>query len=439
VTQAPPPDRVARGELESLLGAAIDAVHPQRVLPPALARLDSGRGLRMIAIGKAAAAMADVCVAHCSAPFERALVITKAGHAPALEGRAEFEVCEAAHPLPDARGLRAARAALSLASSCPPESTLVVLLSGGASALGALPAAGLSLDDVARTHALLLGCGADIVELNAVRKHLGGLGGGRLAAASRAARTVVFAISDVPGDRPDAIGSGPCSPDPTTWADAWQVIEGYGLVDALPPSVRALLQRGLRGELPETPKPGDPRLGRVDYEIVARNADARHAAVAAARARGRVAVDRGEELAGEARRCAQTLIERLRNAAAPGERAAGRLRFEVAGGETTVTLRGDGRGGRNQELALAAALAGRGLPGWQLLAAGTDGGDGPTDAAGAHADAATVARGREAGVDAADALERNDSYGFFSKEGGLLRTGPTQTNVMDLAFVRVSV
>ena len=263
-----------------------------------------------------------------------------------------------------------------------------------------------------------------------MRKHLGAFGGGRLAAVATAGRIDLLAISDVPGDRLDVIGSGPCSADPSTFEDALAVVLQREGEAVLPGAVLERLRRGARGEIGETPEPGSPQFDRVRAAVVACNADARAAVGVAARAEGWTPVDAGEVLVGEASEVGARLLSEARQHPGSGSKT-----VWIAGGETTVTLRGDGLGGRNQECALAAGLAGAGLPGWALLAAGTDGGDGRTDAAGAHADGRTVERGRAAGRDARAALLENDSYGFFAAEGGLLRTGPTHTNVMDLALV----
>jgi hydroxypyruvate reductase len=289
------------------------------------------------------------------------------------------------------------------------------------------------LSDLARTTRALLACGADIQQLNCVRKHLSDFAGGRLARAAGAGRVEVLVVSDVPGDALDTIGSGPCAPDPTTFADALEVIDRGGIRKRVPASVLAHLAAGASGALAETPKPDDPVFERVQHTIVARNKDAREAAEAEARCHGLEPVALGECLAGEAREQALRLVERARDLGHGGARCL------VAGGETTVTLRGGGRGGRNQELALAAALALARHPDAQitLLAAGTDGSDGPTDAAGACVDPGSVARGAARGVDARAALEANDSYTFFEREGGLVVTGPTGTNVMDLVLAEV--
>jgi glycerate-2-kinase len=276
---------------------------------------------------------------------------------------------------------------------------------------------------------VLLAAGAEIEELNGVRKHLGALAGGRLARRAACARIHLLVVSDVPGDRLDLIGSGPFSPDPSRYPDALAAIDRLGVRERLPPRVLAHLIAGAEGRLEETPKPGAPELARVRAHLLASNRMARAAALESARSLGARGVELGEVLRGEAAIAGRQLAGLAR-----ALRPRGPL-FLVAGGETAVTVRGPGRGGRSQELALAAALELEGETRATLLAAGTDGSDGPTAAAGAFADGATLARARRLGLDARAALARNDSGAFFEAEGGLFTTGPTLTNVMDLALL----
>jgi glycerate-2-kinase len=429
-----------RAGLEALLRAGLAAADAGAAVARHVVRGAGGLALAgrpvpdgarfvVVAAGKAAVPMAAALEAAAGERVERGLAVTKDGHGAPL-GRIDLR--ETAHPVPDARCEAAAREILRLAASGRPGEELVVLLSGGASALLACPAEGLSLEDLAATTSVLLASGADIGEVNAVRKHLSDLAGGRLARAWTGGPVTVLALSDVPGDRLDVIGSGPCSADPTRFEDAVGVLRRRDLLARVPPAVRAHLEAGARGEREETPGPDDPVLARVRAHVVASNATALAAMARAAASRGlRASVD-PEPLVGEARDAAGALLRRA-EAAAGGEPL-----VWLAGGETTVTL-GDspGLGGRNQELALAAALALAGDPGRAILAAGTDGTDGPTDAAGAFADGGTVARGAARGVDAGAALAGHDAYRFFETEGGLLRTGPTGTNVMDVALVAV--
>jgi len=394
-----------------------------RALPDALP-------IVLLAAGKAAVPMARAAETILAARLERGFVVTKDGYGGALR---RCEVLEAGHPVPDQRSACAGRRWLEEAARGPAGRILLVLLSGGASALLACPAPGLTLADLACTIDLLLRAGASIEELNAVRKHVTALGGGRLAGVARAARIELLALSDVPDDRFETIGSGPLSPDPTLFADAWAAIERRGLTAALPPRVAGHLELGLRGEIPETPKPGAAQFDRIGSTLVASLERALVAAEREARSRGFQTVRVPGRLRGEARLVGRRLAA-LARCARPN-----RPVCLLAGGETTVTVRGDGRGGRCQELALAAALEGAGLSRFALLAAGSDGTDGPTPAAGAWIDGGTVARGRRGGVEGAEALAQNDSYSFFRREGNLLETGPTGTNVTDLVLLALGL
>jgi glycerate-2-kinase len=432
-----------RVQLERVLCASLAAVDAGAAVGRAVERLDGdlvlcgvplarGQRVRLLAAGKAAAAMAAAFEAVAGEDIAGGLVITKDGHGIPL---ARSVLREAGHPLPDARSEAAAREALALVAGAGPGDALVVLLSGGASSLLACPAPELGLADLAATTSALLAAGAGIEELNAVRKHLSAVAGGRLGRAAACARVDVLAISDVPDDRLDVIGSGPFVPDPSTFADALDVLERRGLLKSVPARVVAHLEAGRRGERPETPKPGDARLARVRTTLLATNATALDAAAAEAARLGMRPLLVSGSLAGEARVAGRRLAA-LAAAIDPAAAAARRLCL-LAGGETTVTVRGAGCGGRSQELALAAAGVLDGREGIALLAAGTDGSDGPTDAAGAFADAGTLARARARGLDAGAALAANDSNGFFAAEGGLLVTGPTRTNVMDLVLLSV--
>lgn len=428
-----------RAHLEALFREALLAVDASAAVQRVVVRhgdelsiagvpLDPRAHLVVLAVGKPAAGMAAALERLAGERIDAGLAVTKDGHGAPLE---RIALREAAHPVPDARSQCAAREAIHLVQTAQREDVLVVLLSGGASSLLSDPAPGLTLADVAGTTTALLAAGVDIEGLNAVRKHLSAVAGGRLARRAACGRIEVLAISDVPGDRLDVIGSGPLAPDPTTYADALDVLDEAGLRDRVPAAVRAHLEAGARGEVEETPKPGDPDLARVRTTVLASNRSALEAVRAAVEREGRRAVVLEGGLRGEAREAGRRL------AALAGSLAGSRPVCLVAGGETTVHVRGGGRGGRSQELALAAALELEGRAGAAILAAGTDGTDGPTDAAGAYADGETVARGRARGVDAQAALADNDAYTFFAAEGGLFRTGPTGTNVMDLALLEI--
>jgi hydroxypyruvate reductase len=357
------------------------------------------------------------------------------GTEPALRPR-RVRVHSARHPLPDAAGLEGTQRILALLEDLTEGELVLVLLSGGASALLVQPVNGVALEDLQALTSALLRSGASIGEINVVRKHLSQVKGGRLAQhiVRQGAQVTVLVLSDVVGSPLHAIGSGPCAPDPSTFGDAWNVIERYGLPGSVPPSVLEHLSRGVRGELEETPKPDDPLFGRVRHLIVGDNRVAARAAVEQAREMGFHAVLLTTYLEGEAREAGHVLAALAKEEAAhagPLPRPA----CLVLGGETTVTVSGQGKGGRNQELALAAALALDGWEGVTVATLATDGVDGPTDAAGAIATGRTVARARELGLDPVDYLARNDAHTFFAALGDLIVTGPSGTNVNDLAFV----
>jgi len=432
-------------ELTGIFLAGVAAVAPETAVHRAMALEDGflrvGRQqlpltpatrLWLAGAGKAAGPMAAAAEAILGDRLAGGLLVTKYGHGVPLQ---RCRLLEAGHPVPDAAGEAAAGALLELAAGLGNDDLLICLISGGGSALLPAPCAGISLAEKQRTTDLLLRAGADIVELNAVRKHLSRIKGGGLALAAAPARLATLAISDVIGDPPDVIASGPTVADASRFADALKVIERYGLSAQLPQSVIDHLQAGLVGRVPETWKPADA--GEICYELVASNALACAAACDAAIARGCRAEVRTTALSGEASQVAERLVTEALQRQQRLEPGSPPLCL-VYGGETTVTVRGSGRGGRNQELALAAAIALDGTRGMTLLAAGTDGNDGPTDAAGAIAEGTTLERSRQLGLDAHRALADNDSYNFFDKLGGLVVTGPTRTNVMDLTLLLVT-
>ncbi len=359
--------------------------------------------------------------------------------APAAAELGPIRITEAGHPVPDAAGLAGAEKIVALLDSLTPRDLVLVLISGGGSALLPLPAEGISLADYQALTGLLLRCGADITEINTVRKHCSRLQGGQLARLAWPAQVATLILSDVVGTPLDAIASGPTVPDRSTFADAWAVLERYGIVDQVPQSIRTRLQQGLAGLIPDTPKAGDPLFERVNNVVIGDNLIAGRAAVAEARRLGMQSLLLTTFIQGEAREVGRA-IAGLAQGIATGQSSIVPPACLVMGGETTVTLRGDGLGGRNQELALAAAIALDGYPlpaGTQVavVSLGTDGTDGPTDAAGGIATADSLARAREIGLDARTALANNDSYRFLSALGDLIVTGPTQTNVNDLILV----
>lgn len=420
-----------RADALAIAAAGVDAVSPRVLMPrvaDAVRRLPGpthGGGLHVIAVGKAAAGMYETFAAAPPWPVAHGLVI--APHRP-NNWHLPASFVEGGHPFATAGSEEGARLALTLAARVPPEGCLVCLLSGGASALMAAPIEGVTLAVKQRAVAHVMTGGADITALNAVRKHLSRVKGGRLAA-SCPGTVVTFAISDVIGDDLSVIGSGPSVPDGSTWADAAAAVERYGGWDGLPAEVRAILEAGRRGALPETPKAGDSRLARATAEVIGGRRQAMAGAATAAAARGYTPIVLDPPITGEARTAALLWWRTALAATA----TAGRPCALITSGETTVRVRGHGRGGRNQEFAVALVetLAAHG--GATVVASiGTDGIDGPTDAAGAIVDAATAARAVTAGVDAARALDDNDAYRYLDATGDLVRLGPTGTNVGDL-------
>ncbi|HEY7746370.1 MAG TPA: glycerate kinase [Desulfuromonadales bacterium] len=390
------------------------------------------RRLVTVGFGKAAPVMAGALAESLDGLLESGLVVTKYDHTlGALPDR--IKVCEAGHPVPDGNGLRATAELIDLVQAADVRTLIVTLISGGGSALLVSPQDGISLADKQRTTSLLLNAGADIGELNTVRKHLSRVKGGRLAEAAYPATVVSLILSDVIGDRLDVIASGPTAADPTTYGEALGILERYRLSEQVPPPVLDLLRRGDRGDIPETPKAGSPFLDRVENIIVGSNRQALEAAARSAREHGFTVEILSVELAGEAREVGRQLARQALTAA--GRKSGDTGLCLLAGGETTVTVRGKGKGGRNMELALAFAIEIEGQPGITLLSAGTDGTDGPTDAAGAIVDGETVVSARLKGLDPREYLDNNDSYNFFKTCGGLLITGATGTNVMDIQIL----
>jgi len=383
----------------------------------------------VIGAGKAAAAMARGALEVLGDRVAEGTITTKDGHGADLP---RTDVWEAAHPVPDTRGMAGAAEALRLARAAGPRDLVLCLLSGGASALWPAPVPGVSLTELREVTDALLRSGATIHEINTVRKHLSRIGGGWLARAAAPARVVTLAVSDVVGGALEVIASGPTVPDPTTFEDALDVLESRGVT--APPAIRAYLQAGDMGERPETPKPGDAAFDRASAHVVAGNRDALAGAAAEAERLGYRARIVADDVEGEARSVGEQVALLAVRARAEGADAPLAL---LLGGETTVTVQGGGRGGRNQELALALAVELEGVDGVLAASIGTDGTDGPTDAAGAVADGGTTARGHAAGLDARDALRRNDAYPFLRAAGDLIVTGPTGTNVNDVILVLV--
>ena len=411
--------------LRALFRAALAAADPVRAVPGHLPDPPSGRTL-VVGAGKAAAAMASAVEAHWTGALD-GLVVTPYGHSVSCR---KIRVIEAAHPVPDAAGRRGAQEMLDRVTALSAEDLALCLISGGGSALLTLPAPGLSLADKQAVNRALLKSGADIAEMNCVRKHLSAIKGGRLATAAAPARLVSLVISDVPGDDPATVASGPTVADSTSFADARRILARYGI--ETPSAVVAHLEAAAE----ETPKPGDPGLARAQTVLIVRPREALEAAAARAREAGVRPVILGDAIEGEAREVAGNMAEIARQVVGLGQPAAPPCVL-LSGGETTVTLRGRGRGGRNTEFLLALALALDGAEGIHALACDTDGIDGTEENAGALIGPDTLARARSRGLDAAARLADNDGYGFFSGLEDLVVTGPTLTNVNDFRAILI--
>ena len=388
----------------------------------------------VVGAGKASAAMGQALEGILGDRISGGLLNVKYGHTLPLKA---IRLHEAGHPIPGEAGLEGARQILALLQTTGEKDLVLCLLSGGGSALLPLPAEGVSLADKQEMTRLLLESGAAIQEINALRKHVSGIKGGRLARAVFPSTLITLVLSDVIGDDLDSIASGPTVPDGTTFVDCWEVVARYGLGDRMPPAILRVLEIGLKRELPETPKAGDPVFEDTQNLIVAGNLQALQAAGSAAESLGYHTLLLSSFMDGETRDVARVHAALAREIRASGNPVATPSCL-LSGGETTVTIRGDGLGGRSQEFVLAAAIAIAGMEGTVVLCAGTDGTDGPTDAAGAVADGQTVQRARDAGLDPHRFLQNNDSYHFFQPLGDHLKTGPTLTNVMDLRVVLIS-
>ena len=435
------------------------AISPQRdclsILRAALAAADAGNAVRrhvrrsrhrlivgrqhfdlrfyerifVISIGKAAVPMAHALEEILGQSISQEIVVTKQGHVD-RPLRCSMPL-ETGHPIPDAAGQQASRAVGQLLRELNARDLLVVALSGGASALLPAPAGKITLAAKQKTTDLLLRAGANIHQLNSVRKHLSLLKGGRLASLAYPATVVSLLLSDVVGDGIDVIGSGPTVPDPSTYEDAWSVLASFQLLQRVPRRVLEHLEMGRAGRLPETPKPGDPIFESHHTAIVGSNALALEAAAGAARELGYNTLILSSSMEGETREVAAVHAQILREVVRSRHPLPAPACI-LSGGETTVTIRGEGKGGRNQEFALAAAFGLNGLQNVAILSAGTDGTDGPTDAAGAIVTGSTIERAKQLGLDARAELARNNSYVFFDALGDLVHTGATGTNVMDI-------
>lgn len=395
--------------------------------------LDDYERIKVVGAGKAGAPMAKAMEDLLGDRIANGVVVVKAGHDMPLQ---RIQLREASHPVPDERGVRGAEEILAIASEAGERDLVVCLISGGASALLVAPAAGLSLADKQAVTQLLLACGATIHEINTVRKHLSSVKGGRLARLAHPATVVSLILSDVVGDDLEVIGSGPTVPDPTTFFDTEQILKGYAVWDKLPVSVRDHIEKGVARSIEESPKPDNPAFQHAILDLVGTNLQALEAASKEAEDQGYHPIILTTKVEGEAREIVKvhtSIAKEILSSSNPLPIPA----CILCGGEPTVTLKGDGKGGRNQEFALAAAQEIADAKHIVVLSGGSDGTDGPTDAAGAIVDGQTVARAREKSLDPNDYLQRNDAYNFFSSLGDLVITGPTRTNVMDVQILLV--
>ncbi|KIX15594.1 glycerate kinase type-2 family protein [Dethiosulfatarculus sandiegensis] len=438
-----------RKDAKMILDSALEAVNPYNAVKKAIQlngsilkvqdrEIDLDNFDRIVAVGagKAGAPMASALEDILGDRLKRGLVVVKDGH---LSPTRLIKVTEASHPVPDARGVEAGNRIAELLTEYAGPNTLVFsLISGGGSALLVSPAEGITLSDKQKTTSLLLACGADIVEINTIRKHLSKLKGGGLASLATPSRVVSLIISDVVGDRLDSIASGPTVADHSTWQDCREILTKYDIYGQVPEVVRKRIEKGLAGELPETPKPGDTILKKVGTFIIANNRGALSHAKAKAGELGYKTLVLSSTIEGETKEIARMHTAIAREIVEADQPLSPPCAV-ITGGETTVNL-GDstGKGGRNQEFALAAALEIAGLNNLLVLSAGTDGTDGPTDAAGAWADGETVERALAKGMKPAEYLAEHDAYNFFAPLKDLVITGPTKTNVMDIRLMLIA-
>ncbi len=390
----------------------------------------------VVGAGKASASMAEEIDELLGKHITRGIVVTKQGHTRLASTERGIAILEAGHPVPDEQGVRATEQILELLKNTKEDDLVITLISGGGSALLVAPGEGLTLNELQQLTKELLACGATIHEINTLRKHLERAKGGNLAQWAAPAQVVTLILSDVVGDPLDMIASGPTVPDPSTYEDALSILRRYQIEERIPTSILNYLQRGQRGEIPETPKPGNPLFERVQNVIIGNNLQAAQAAVKQAMEEGFHSLLITTYLQGEARHVGRVLAAIARQIHATAQPIA-RPACLVFGGETTVTLKGSGLGGRNQEMALGAVTDLAGLPTTILVTLASDGGDGPTDAAGAVVTGETLSMANSLNLDPNEFLATNDSYHFFERLDDLIKIGPTQTNVNDLAFLFV--
>lgn len=387
----------------------------------------------IVGTGKASASMAKAIEERLGDRIHKGLITTKYGHGLPLRFT---EVIEAGHPLPDQKGMEGAQKIKDLLRTTGPKDLILFLISGGGSALLPLPADGITLEEKQEITQLLLDCGADIQEINTIRKHISQMKGGWVARWAYPSTVITFILSDVVGDPLDVIASGPTVPDTSTFQDAWDILKRYGLINEIASSIRNHLQAGRDGKMEETPKTGEKVFEKIYNLIIGSNIIALQAAEKEFSSSGFNTITLSSSIVGETREAAKfhgAIVREVFSTGRPIKRPA----CVLSGGETTVTIKGSGLGGRNQEFALAGAFEISGLEKTVLLSAGTDGTDGPTDAAGAIADHRTILRAKAMGLNPMNDLEHNNSYHFFEKLGDLLITGPTRTNVMDVRIILI--
>ncbi len=435
-----------RRDAKDIFAASLASVDPVQLIRLSLRRkgstlhaasrrydLDHFGRIFVIGAGKGSVAMAQGVEEVLGERLDEGLVIVKDGHDLPLK---TVQVIEASHPVPDARGIEGTEKILDLLTGAGKDDLVLCLLSGGGSALLDAYEGAICLTDVQKATELLLSCGASISEINCIRKHISKIKGGQLAARVSPATLLTLILSDVIGDPLDVIASGPTVPDPTTFAEALAVLEKYRLMKTFPPSIIKHLRKGHTGRIPETPKGRSSVFRKVGNRIIGNNEMAVHAAAVRARKLGYRPMVLTTRLQGEARESAK-ILSAIAVEVSLRDRPVKKPACLIAGGETTVTIRGKGKGGRNQEMALAAALELTDRRGIVFLSGGSDGTDGPTDAAGAMVDGNTLVRAAKKGLPADSFLKNNDSYRFFSRLDGHIKTGPTLTNVMDLAILLV--
>ena len=434
--------------ISEIFYAALKAVDPAELIRSygnkilSLCEHHTYKNINIVGFGKGACQMSRAIEDIAGDCIESGIVITKYGYNISRQSgvrsqKSKIKIQEAGHPVPDENGLKGTEEIIELLEHSDENTPVICLISGGGSALLVSPYEGITLTEKQTATDLLLKSGASIEELNTVRKHISKVKGGRLVELAYPAKVISLILSDVIGDKLDVIASGPTSPDNTTFTDALKVIERYGLIDRIPRKVLEVLQSGAGGFIPETPKEGDELFDRVENILIGNNRKALEAAKSEAERIGYQTEILTAGISGEAAEVGRWLARRTRemhNMVCTKEDCKMCL---ISGGETTVTVRGTGLGGRNMEVALSFAIEISGIDGITLLSAGTDGTDGPTDAAGAIVDGATITRARARGLNPENYLENNDSYTFFKETGNLFITGPTGTNVMDIQIVLI--